>query len=202
MRWVCKLADFITAGITKQLTPTPNVLTGQLFLKHCTLPNVSSMMGQHRRRSSNIKTALGECLVGVVSIVLKSGWITQLDQHVLYCTCWRLTREPHMWVQNMTNSLTQLSLNFIRKVKRILPCQIKKRESYDNLNFKIFSKMPTNTKHLYNIFTMAAESLRRWSNIAQMLYKCFVFAEMGPRFWDNFCHTYIRKNCSICLLYM
>ena len=31
-------------------------------------------------------------------------------------------------------------------------------------------------KHLYNICTTSAQRLRRWSNIVQMLYKCFVFA--------------------------
>ena len=31
-----------------------------------TLSNVGSMLGQRRRRWPNIKTALGECLVGVV----------------------------------------------------------------------------------------------------------------------------------------
>ena len=31
------------------------------------------------------------------------------------------------------------------------------------------------TKHLYNICTMLAQRLRRWSNVVQMLYKCFVF---------------------------
>ena len=33
---------------------------------------------------------------------------------------------------------------------------------------------PANTKHLYNICTTSAQR-RRWSNIVQMLYKCFVF---------------------------
>ena len=32
--------------------------------------NVGSMLGKRRRRWPNIKTALSECLVGVVSIVL------------------------------------------------------------------------------------------------------------------------------------
>ena len=35
---------------------------------------------------------------------------------------------------------------------------------------------PANTKHLYNLWTTSAQRLRRWSNIVQMLYKCFVFA--------------------------
>ena len=35
---------------------------------------------------------------------------------------------------------------------------------------------PVNAKHLYNIFTMLDQRRRRWSNIVQMLYKCFVFA--------------------------
>ena len=34
---------------------------------------------------------------------------------------------------------------------------------------------PVNTKHLYNICTTTAQRLRRWTNIVQMLYKCFVF---------------------------
>ena len=33
-----------------------------------------------------------------------------------------------------------------------------------------------NTKHLYNIYTAAAQNLRRWSSIVYMLYKCFAFA--------------------------
>ena len=39
----------------------------------------------------------------------------------------------------------------------------------------IISRSSANTKHLYNICTTSAQRLRRWSNIAQMLYKCFVF---------------------------
>ena len=32
-----------------------------------------------------------------------------------------------------------------------------------------------NTKHLYTICTTSAQRPRLWSNIVQMLYKCFVF---------------------------
>ena len=35
---------------------------------------------------------------------------------------------------------------------------------------------PVNTKHLYSICTMLDQRLRRWSDVVQMLYKCFVFA--------------------------
>ena len=38
--------------------------------------------------------------------------------------------------------------------------------------------LPASTKHLYNICTTSAQSLRRWFDIVQMLYKCFVFAGM------------------------
>ena len=34
---------------------------------------------------------------------------------------------------------------------------------------------PANTNHLYSICTTSAQRLRRWSNIVQLLYKCFVF---------------------------
>ena len=36
--------------------------------------------------------------------------------------------------------------------------------------------IPANTKHLYNICTMLDQRKRRWADVVQMLYKCFVFA--------------------------
>ena len=47
------------------------------------------------------------------------------------------------------------------------------------LNIVILHMYPAGTKHLYNISTMSAQRLRRWSDIVQMLYKCFVFASLG-----------------------
>ena len=35
------------------------------------------------------------------------------------------------------------------------------------------------TKHLYNICTMLDQRLRRWTNIVQLVYTCFVFAGMA-----------------------
>ena len=41
--------------------------------------------------------------------------------------------------------------------------------SYSNL-------YPANTKHSYDICTMLDQRRRRWADVVQMLYKCFVFA--------------------------
>ena len=38
--------------------------------------------------------------------------------------------------------------------------------------------IPVNTKKLYNICRMLDQRRRRWTDVAQMLYKCFVFAGM------------------------
>ena len=46
----------------------------------------------------------------------------------------------------------------------------------------VISADPANTKHLYNICTTSAQRLRRWSNIVQMLYKCFVFSGVMVNF--------------------
>ena len=35
---------------------------------------------------------------------------------------------------------------------------------------------PVNTKHVYIMCTMLDQRRRRWANVVQMLYKCFVFA--------------------------
>ena len=43
---------------------------------------------------------------------------------------------------------------------------------------------PANTKQLYNIYTTSAQRLRRlrrWSNMVEMLYKCFVFVGIASR---------------------
>ena len=40
--------------------------------------------------------------------------------------------------------------------------------------------LPINKKtHLYNICTMLDQRRRRWADIVQMLYKCFIFAVVG-----------------------
>ena len=50
--------------------------------------------------------------------------------------------------------------------------------------YNCFSNIPVNTEHFYNICTTSAQLFRRWSNIIQMLYKCFVFT--GNRFSTSF----------------
>ena len=39
----------------------------------------------------------------------------------------------------------------------------------------LYSIIPVETKHLYNICTMLAQRRRRWADVVQRLYKCFVF---------------------------
>ena len=36
--------------------------------------------------------------------------------------------------------------------------------------------LSANTKHVYNICTMLDQRRRRWADVLQILYKCFVFA--------------------------
>ena len=48
--------------------------------------NVGSMLGQRRRRWPNIKTALGECLFGVVGPIQSSNQVTMITgSTTLYC---------------------------------------------------------------------------------------------------------------------
>ena len=42
---------------------------------------------------------------------------------------------------------------------------------------------PVNTNHLYNNCTMLDQRRRRWADIVQMLYKCFVFAGPIACYW-------------------
>ena len=46
----------------------------------------------------------------------------------------------------------------------------------NNLMIDIWKDILVNTKHLYNICTMLDQCRRRWADVVQMLYKCFVFA--------------------------
>ena len=55
-------------------------------------------------------------------------------------------------------------------------------DCFQSLDLNGFSD-PGNTKHVYNICTMSDQRRRRWVDVVQMLYKCFVFAEEEYMFW-------------------
>ena len=59
-----------------------------------------------------------------------------------------------------------------------ISCTKRDSKSHDRQRYCQSSALyPANTKLLYNICTTSAQRLRRWSNIVQMFYKCFVFTE-------------------------
>ena len=43
------------------------------------------------------------------------------------------------------------------------------------------SHVPTHTKHLHNICTILDQRRRRWADVVQKLYKCFVFAGVSTQ---------------------
>ena len=67
----------------------------------------------------------------------------------------------------------------------------------DNLlALSTISTNPAKTTHLYNIFTTSAQRLRRWSNIVQMLYKCFVLTGITLReFQQILIHSNLLSQC-------
>ena len=68
---------------------------------------------------------------------------------------------------------------------------------YANAHFP-YSRYPANTKHLYNICTTSAQRFRRWSNIVQMLFKCFVFAGWSLEMPSAVLRAVLRVDPSIC----
>ena len=63
-------------------------------------------------------------------------------------------------------------------VNKLIPIQRCKMLSFlQQTNIcHVLKCIPANTKHLYNICTMLDQRRRRWADVVQMLYKCFVFA--------------------------
>ena len=41
--------------------------------------------------------------------------------------------------------------------------------------------LPVYTEHLYNICTMLDQCRRRWADVVQMFYECFVFVGLDIR---------------------
>ena len=58
--------------------------------------------------------------------------------------------------------------------------------------------IPVITKHLYNICTMLVQRRRRWADIGQMFYKCFVFAGYGPAITQPWSIVYSMINYAFC----
>ena len=82
------------------------------------------------------------------------------------------------------NELVKIPIN-----DRLIPAD--KRTSGHNQSDKHIRANPANTKHLYSICTTSAQRLRRWTNIVQMLYKCFVFAGNTTLGQSSFWHRAI-----------
>ena len=63
------------------------------------------------------------------------------------------------------------------------------------LGIDILNHIPGNTNHLYKICTTLAQRFWRWTNIVQMLYKCFVFAGITPLYlgW-----SFLMCGASLC----
>ena len=49
------------------------------------------------------------------------------------------------------------------------------KPSQSRVDLQIFHGLPVSTKHLYKICATSVQRLRRWADVAQMLYKCFAF---------------------------
>ena len=58
----------------------------------------------------------------------------------------------------------------------------------DNLKktYPTFVRFPVSTKHVYNICTMLAQRLRRWADVVEMLYICFVLTGLLWQYCDLF----------------
>ena len=82
----------------------------------------------------------------------------------------KIESKNDIWISYFTKSkvvlkaLSQLAKISVLGQARGLPVQSR------------WGYIPATTKHVYNICTTSAQRLRRWSNIVQMLYTCFVFA--------------------------
>ena len=85
------------------------------------LSNVGSMLGQRRRRWPNIKTALDQCLVLVVSCNQFSGYINAVNLYSIGY-CWPTLDRPR-------HARFEAGWFFNRRVSRTIPCR-----------FEIYSK--------------------------------------------------------------
>ena len=101
-------------------------------------------------------------------------------------------------------------INYLEKINHwVSPCR--KTASWlttlsMQINHEITPRFPINTKDLYNICTMSDQRRKRWVNVVQMLYKCFVFARIMQNnsfYWTHDCHSHFENNmCAIIFVVM
>ena len=102
-----------------------------------------------------------------------NGWLhRQLDDKASRCCRWWvvLPREDEVTLR-YGYLYWKFSLGLNGGVYLLTKCQIPPFNA--NANLKDY---PANTKYLYNICTMLDQRRRRWADVVQMLYRCFVFA--------------------------
>ena len=117
----------------------------------------------------------------------------------------------------LTDIFAKLSGHFLQDRKNVMKNWFTLKKWLRLINWEISENhspwlmigLKANTKHLYNICTTSAQRLRRWSNIVQILYKCFVFTGLGT--WipiyiaENYCaynKLYAIDKCKFIDIYM
>ena len=98
-------------------------------------------------------------------------------QHLSWYSCMRLCSIDSRLVVN-TNRLHRPTMTIFTETPRLKSGDLHLRHAACTDNLIINISIPVNTKHLYNICTTLAQRRRRWADVVQMLYKCFVFAEI------------------------
>ena len=63
-----------------------------------------------------------------------------------------------------------------------------------SLTYRVKVDNPADTKHLYNSCTMLDQRRRCWSDVVQMLYKCFVFAGIMSFFICTFSYNHFDNQ--------
>ena len=64
-------------------------------------------------------------------------------------------------------------------------CDVDEIVLFSLFPLSLSARVPANTKHLYNICTMLDQRRRRWADVVQMLYKCFMFVGVVTSHGDS-----------------
>ena len=143
-------------------------------------PNVVLMLGHRLWRRPNIKTTLGQRLVGGVEA---SVWPARITRDLwassevrswggLYCAqgYWLQLTPVTRWINKKPGQKRTKE----DEDETPAPSNQSINQSINDIWKKIFHN-ENPTKHLYSICAMLDQRRRRWADVIQMLCKCFVF---------------------------
>ena len=148
----------------------------------CEVPLSTQLINMNNTQQMKVSRPTGSSSGAMVGFSGRKQLATKslIHSHIKYphCLVTCVPRKHKTFVSHLYNvgpTSETLGRHCTNVIQMFCVCWVKPNNSKYLLTKYKMSSYPANTNHLYNICTMLDQRRRRWPDVVQMLYTCFMF---------------------------